>query len=89
MPWRNPASSRTLSRWAHRTAFRPASNRPRCPLLLQSRANEIYNTTCAACHGTSASQAPAPSLFSQDFLNSRTDAQIVQVLTDGLAHAQP
>ncbi|HWU55706.1 MAG TPA: hypothetical protein VN175_09405, partial [Rhizomicrobium sp.] len=22
------------------------------PALLQTRANEIYNTTCAACHGT-------------------------------------
>src|SRR5437762_987479 len=51
------------------------------PALLQSRANEIYNTTCAACHGTSAQPGPsARTLFSTDFLNSRTDAQIVQVL---------
>ena len=56
------------------------------PALLQSRANEIYNTTCAACHGTSAQPGPsARALFSTDFLNNRTDAQIVQVLTDGLA----
>src|ERR1700755_262632 len=55
------------------------------PALLQSRANEIYNTTCAACHGTSNQPGPsARALFSTDFLNSRTDAQIVQVLTDGL-----
>jgi len=55
------------------------------PALLQSRANEIYNTTCAACHGTSAQPGPsARALFSTDFLNNRTDAQIVQVLTDGL-----
>ena len=55
------------------------------PALLQSRANEIYNTACAACHGTSAQPGPnARALFSPDFLNSRTDAQIVQVLTDGL-----
>jgi len=55
------------------------------PALLQSRANEIYNTTCAACHGTSALPGPsARSLFASDFLSSRTDAQIVQVLTDGL-----
>src|SRR5215467_12291599 len=55
------------------------------PALLQSRANEIYNTTCAACHGTSAQPGPsAKSLFATDFLNSRTDTQIVQALTDGL-----
>ena len=56
------------------------------PALLQSRANEIYNTTCAACHGTSAQPGPsARALFSNDFLGSRTDDQIVEVLTDGLA----
>src|SRR4051812_26038305 len=55
------------------------------PALLQSRANEIFNTTCAACHGTSAEPGPsAKSLFATDFLNTRSDAQIVQVLTDGL-----
>src|SRR5690242_11742560 len=55
------------------------------PALLQSRANEIYNTTCAACHGASAQPGPsARSLFANDFLSSRSDAQIVQVLTDGL-----
>jgi len=55
------------------------------PALLQSRANEIYNTTCAACHGTSAQPGPsARALLANDFLNSRTDTQIVQVLTDGL-----
>ena len=55
------------------------------PALGQSRANEIYNTTCAACHGTSAQPGPsARALFAADFLSSRTDAQIVQVLTDGL-----
>jgi len=56
------------------------------PALLQSRANEIYNTTCAACHGTSAQPGPsARALLSNDFLSSHSDAQIVQVLTDGLA----
>ena len=55
------------------------------PALLQSRANEIYNTTCAACHGTSAGAGPsAHALFSNDYLGSHTDAQIVQALTDGL-----
>jgi len=55
------------------------------PALLQSRANEIYNTTCAACHGTSASAGPsARALFSNDYLGSHTDAQIVQALTDGV-----
>ncbi len=55
------------------------------PALLQSRANEIYNTTCAACHGITNQPGPsARALFATDFLSSRTDAQIVQVLTDGL-----
>ena len=55
------------------------------PALLQSRANEIFNTTCAACHGISAEPGPsAKSLFATDFLSGRSDAQIVQVLTDGL-----
>lgn len=55
------------------------------PALLQSRANEIYNTTCAACHGTAAAAGPsARALFSNDYLGSHTDAQIVQALTDGV-----
>ena len=55
------------------------------PALLQSRANEIYNTTCAACHGTSAGAGPsAHALFSKYYLGSHTDAQIVQALTDGV-----
>jgi aldose sugar dehydrogenase len=55
------------------------------PALLQSRANEIYATTCAACHGTSANAGPsARSLYSNDFLASHTDAQIVQALSDGV-----
>ena len=55
------------------------------PALLQSRANEIYNTTCAGCHGTSANPGPsARALFSNDFLSSHTDAQIVQALSDGV-----
>jgi len=59
------------------------------PALGQSRANEIYNTTCAACHGTTNQPGPsAPALFATAFLNSRTDAQIVQVLTDGLPNTQ-
>jgi glucose/arabinose dehydrogenase/mono/diheme cytochrome c family protein len=55
------------------------------PALLQSRANEIFNTRGAACHGATAQAGPsARSLFAADFLNSRNDAQIVQALTDGV-----
>ncbi len=55
------------------------------PALLQSRANEIFNTTCAGCHGNAATAGPsARALLSNDFLASHTDAQIVQALTDGV-----
>jgi glucose/arabinose dehydrogenase/mono/diheme cytochrome c family protein len=55
------------------------------PALLQSRANEIFNTTCVSCHGNSANAGPsARALLSSDFLASHTDAQIVQALADGL-----
>src|SRR4051812_31293977 len=55
------------------------------PALLQSRANEIFITACSGCHGSTAQPGPsARSLLSNDFLNSRTDAQIVQALSDGL-----
>jgi glucose/arabinose dehydrogenase/mono/diheme cytochrome c family protein len=56
------------------------------PALLQTRAHEIYSTTCSGCHGiTAQSGAKGPSLLSEDFLNSHTDAQIVQAITDGVA----
>ena len=55
------------------------------PALLQTRAHEIYSTTCSGCHGITAEPgAKGPSLFSEDFLNSHTDAQIVQAITDGV-----
>jgi hypothetical protein len=84
MSWRNPASSRAHSRRARRAAHSARKQQAPVPALLQSRANEIYNTTCAACHGITTSLVPARALCSPRFLSSRTDAQIVQVLTDGL-----
>ncbi|HSS14429.1 MAG TPA: PQQ-dependent sugar dehydrogenase, partial [Rhizomicrobium sp.] len=55
------------------------------PALLQTRANEIFITACSGCHGATAQPGPsAKSLLSNDFLNSRTDAQIVQALAEGL-----
>ena len=55
------------------------------PALLQTRANEIFITDCSGCHGATAQPGPsAPSLLSNDFLNSHTDAQIVQALSEGL-----
>ena len=45
------------------------------PALLQTRAHEIFSTTCSGCHGITAQPgAKGPSLFSEDFLNSHTDA---------------
>ena len=55
------------------------------PALLQSRANEIFITACSGCHGNTIQPGPsARSLLSNDFLGNRTDAQIVQALSDGL-----
>ncbi len=55
------------------------------PALLQTRAHEIYSTTCSGCHGITADPgAKGPSLFSESFLNSHTDAQIVQAVNDGV-----
>lgn len=55
------------------------------PALLQTRAHEIYSTTCSGCHGISAKPgAKGPSLFSEDFLSTHTDAQIVQAINDGV-----
>src|SRR6478609_6722188 len=55
------------------------------PALLQSRANEIFITACSGCHGNTIQPGPsARSLLSNDFLGSRTDAQIVQALSEGL-----
>jgi aldose sugar dehydrogenase len=61
------------------------------PALLQTRAHEIFSTTCSGCHGTTAQPgAKGPSLFAADFLASRSDAQIVQAITDGIpATAMP
>ncbi len=55
------------------------------PALLQTRAHEIFSTTCSGCHGVTAQPgANGPSLFSEDFLNGHTDAQIVQAINDGV-----
>ncbi|MFO1249482.1 MAG: c-type cytochrome [Alphaproteobacteria bacterium] len=60
------------------------------PALLQSRANEIFNTTCAGCHGTTAAPGPkAPALLSNEFLSSHTDAQIVDAVTNGTPRGMP
>jgi glucose/arabinose dehydrogenase/cytochrome c5 len=63
----------------------PRKQQAPVPALLQSRANEIFNTTCAACHGATAAPGPTgPSLFNDAFLNGHSDAQIVQAITDGV-----
>src|SRR5258708_26656135 len=55
------------------------------PALLQTRAHEIFTTTCSGCHGTTAQPgAKGPSLFAEDFLSGRSDAQIVQAITEGV-----
>src|SRR6201996_5718865 len=55
------------------------------PALLQTRAHEIYSTPCSGCHGITADPgSKGPSLLSESFLDSHTDAQIVQAINDGV-----
>src|ERR1700729_3809347 len=55
------------------------------PALLQTRAHEIFSTTCSGCHGITADPgAKGPSLFNDAFLSSHSDAQIVQAITEGV-----
>ncbi|MDB5734982.1 MAG: yliI 4 [Alphaproteobacteria bacterium] len=54
------------------------------PALRQTRAFEIFTTTCSGCHGqTLEPGAKAKSLFTASYLDSRSDAQIVNAVTDG------
>jgi glucose/arabinose dehydrogenase len=57
---------------------------PPVPALLQTRVHEIFTTTCAGCHTNSLQAGRGPSLFTESFLSSRSDAQIVQAVTEGL-----
>src|ERR1700722_2040554 len=55
------------------------------PALLQTRAHEIFTTTCSGCHGIPAEPvSKCPSLFAKGFLDSHSDAQIVQAINDGV-----
>ena len=63
------------------------------PALLQTRAHEIFTTTCSGCHGITAQPGPrGPSLFSPTISWTATATlQIVQAITDGVPgtrHAQ-
>ncbi len=57
---------------------------PPVPALRQTRAYEIFNTTCSGCHGqTLVPGARAKSLFTHDYLDSHSDAQIVASVSEG------
>lgn len=56
---------------------------PPVPALLQSRAHEVFTTMCASCHNASLDAGRGPSLFTNEFLGSRTDAQIVEGIAKG------
>lgn len=57
---------------------------PPVPALRQTRAYEIFNTTCSGCHGnTLAPGAKAKSLFTKDYLDSHSDAQIATAVAEG------
>jgi glucose/arabinose dehydrogenase len=54
------------------------------PALRQTRAHEIFTTTCSGCHGqTLAPGAKAKSLFTESWLDAHSDAQIVAAVADG------
>jgi glucose/arabinose dehydrogenase len=54
------------------------------PALLQTRANDIFTDSCAACHGNSLQPGSAPSLFTEPFLSTHSDEQIVRSIADGV-----
>ena len=57
---------------------------PPVPALRQTRAYEIWNTTCSGCHGNNIQPgAKAKSLYTLDYLNSHTDEQIVAAVGEG------
>lgn len=64
----------------------PKRMAPPVPALRQTRAYEIWNTTCSGCHGnTLAAGAKAKSLYTTDYLSSHSDDQIVAAISDGPA----
>ena len=57
---------------------------PPVPALRQTRAYEIWNTTCSGCHGNTIQPgAKAKSLYTLDYMNSHTDEQIVAAVGEG------
>jgi glucose/arabinose dehydrogenase len=57
---------------------------PPVPALRQTRAYEIWNTTCSGCHGNNIQPgAKAKSLYTLDYLNGHTDEQIVASVSEG------
>src|ERR1700759_2188317 len=64
----------------------PKRMAPPVPALRQTRVFEIWNTTCSGCHGhTLQPGAKAKTLYSTDYLNIHTDAQIVSAVGEGPA----
>ncbi|HEY0266125.1 MAG TPA: PQQ-dependent sugar dehydrogenase, partial [Rhizomicrobium sp.] len=62
----------------------PKRMAPPVPALRQTRAYDIFTTTCSGCHGqTLQPGAKAKSLFTADYLGSRSDEQIVSAVTNG------
>ncbi|HEU0096456.1 MAG TPA: PQQ-dependent sugar dehydrogenase [Rhizomicrobium sp.] len=77
-PAANPPSAPTELKIPPRKLAAPV------PALLQTRAHEIFTTTCAGCHGANLEAGPkGPSLFTKAFLDSHSDEQIVQALASG------
>jgi glucose/arabinose dehydrogenase len=62
----------------------PKRMAPPVPALRQTRAQEIFTTTCSGCHGqTLQPGAKAKSLFTADYLSGVSDAAIVTAVSEG------
>jgi aldose sugar dehydrogenase len=53
------------------------------PALFQTRIHEVFMKDCTSCHAISLEAGRGPSLFTDAFLSSHTDEQIVDAVTHG------
>ncbi|MBI2952732.1 MAG: c-type cytochrome [Chloroflexi bacterium] len=64
-------------------AYLNASAGRTSPTILASSGRTVFQQECARCHGDRGDRIPAVPLAEKSFLNSRTDAQLIDVISDG------